>query len=135
MGLNAPSSNFYSHRRYEQLLYRIGTTAEIPSLPSHFPEKLITEVFQGLVVLDCEYGENRNYLESGGYSVILETCEDIQEFATTLDVVNRPSEWATLIDNTGYISALYIFNDDFSIMVYMKSEIMPQIIRKELYEE
>ena len=117
------------------MLYRIGTTAEIPSLPSHFPEKLITEVFQGLVVLDCEYGENRNYLESGGYSVILETADDIQEFATTLDIVTRPPEWSTWIDNTGYISALYIINNDFSIMVYMKSEIMPQIIRKELYEE
>ena len=122
-------------RRYEQLLYRIGTTAEIPSLPSHFPEKLITEVFHGLVVLDCEYGEDRNYLQSGGYSVILETEDDIQEFAKTLDIVTRPPEWATWIDNTGYISALYILNDDFSIMVYMKSEIMPQIIRKELYEE
>ena len=117
------------------MLYRIGTTGEVPSFPSHFPEKLITEVFQGLVVLDCEYGEDRDYLESGGYSVILETEDDIQEFVTTLDVVNRPPEWATWIDNTGYISALYILNDDFSIMVYMKSEIMPQIIRKELYEE
>ena len=117
------------------MLYRIGTTAEIPSLPSHFPEKLITEVFQGLVVLDCEYGENRNCLESGGYSVILETADDIQELAITHDIVTKPPEWATWIDNTGYISALYIINDDFSIMVYMKSEIIPKIIRKELYEE
>ena len=70
MGLYAPSSNFYSLRRYEQLLYRIGTTAEIPSLPSHFPEKLVTEIFQGLVVLDAEYEPTRNYLESGGYSPI-----------------------------------------------------------------
>ena len=135
MELSAPSSNFYSLRRYEQLLYRIGTTAEIPSLPSHFPEKLITEIFQGLVVLDAEYEPTRNYLESGGYSVILETADDIQELAITLDIVTRTPEWATWIDNTGYISALYIINDDFSIMVYMKSEITPQIIRKELYEE
>ena len=122
-------------RRYEQLLYRIGTTAEIPSLPSHFPDKLITEVFQGLVVLDCEYGENRNYLESGGYSVILETEDDIQKLAKTFDIATRPPEWATWIDNTGYISSLYIINDDFSIMVYLKSEIIPTLIRKELYEE
>lgn len=116
------------------MLYRIGTTAEIPSLPSHFPEKLITEVFQGLVVLDCEYGKDRNYLESGGYSVILETEDDIQMLAKTLDIVTKPPEWCTWIDTTGYISALYILNDDFSIMVYMESEIMPEIIRKELEE-
>jgi hypothetical protein len=134
MGLRLHVPNFLL-RRYEQLLYRIGTTAEIPSLPSHFPEKLITEVFQGLVVLDCEYGENRNYLESGGYSVILETDDDIQQLTKTLNIATRPPEWATWIDNTGYISALYILNDDFSIMVYMKSEIVTPIIRKELYEE
>ena len=98
-------------------------------------EKLITEVFQGLVVLDCEYGEDRNYLESGGYSVILETEDDIQMLAKTLDIVARPPEWCTWIDNTGYISSLYIINDDFSIMAYLKSEIIPTIIRKELYEE
>ena len=134
MGLRLHVPNFIL-RRYEQLLYRIGTTAEIPSLPSHFPEKLITEVFQGLVVLDCEYGEDRNYLESGGYSVILETEDDIQQLAKTLDIATRLPEWATWIDNTGYISALYIINDDFSIMVYLKSEIIPTLIRKELYEE
>ena len=58
------------------MLYTIGTTAEIPTLPSHLPKRLLTEVFQGLVVLDCEYGADRNYLESGGYSIIAET-EDI----------------------------------------------------------
>ena len=116
------------------MLYRIGTTTETPSLPSHFPEQLITEVFEGLVVLDCEYGEDRDYLQSGGYSVILETYEDIQKFATTLDIATRPPEWATWIDNTEFVSCLYILNNDFTIMVYMPSEIKPEIVRKELEE-
>ena len=71
-------------------------------------------------------------MQSGGYSLIAETSEDIQELTTAVDVIHRPPEWATWIDTTGYISALYILNNDFSIMVYMKSEIMPEIIRKEL---
>jgi hypothetical protein len=59
------------------LLYTIGTTAEIPTLPSHLPVKLVTEIFQGLLILDCEYEPTRNYLEVGGYSIIAETKEDI----------------------------------------------------------
>ena len=115
------------------MLYTIGTTAEIPTLPRHLPEKLVTEIFQGLVVLDCEYGPTRNYLEIGGYSVLAETKEDISNFAQ-IDLETRQPEWATFIGNTGYISALYILNNDFSFMVYMPAHIMPNIIRKELEE-
>ena len=116
------------------MLCTIGTTAEITTLPSHFPEKLVTEVFQGLVILDAEYGSDRNYLESGGYSVIAETCDDIRKLSHTLNIETREPEWATWIGNTGFISALYIMNDDFSIMVYIHAAIMPEIIRKELEE-
>lgn len=115
------------------MLYTIGTTAEIPTLPSHLPEKLVTEIFQGLVILDAEYEPTRNYLEIGGYSVLAETEEDITNFAQ-IDLHTRQPEWATWIDNTDYISALYILNNDFSIMVYMPTNIMPNIIRKELEE-
>lgn len=116
------------------MLYTIGTTAEIPTLPSHLPEKLVTEIFQGLVILDCEYEPTRNYLEVGGYSVILETPLDIQQFSHIINLETREPEWATWIDSTCYVSALYILNNDFSIMAYMPANIMPNIIRKELEE-
>ena len=115
------------------MIYTIGTTAEIPTLPSHLPEKLVTEIFQGLVILDAEYEPTRNYLEIGGYSIIAETKADISNF-THINLHTRPPEWATFIDKTCYISALYIMNNDFSIMVYMPTNIMPEIIRKELEE-
>ena len=116
------------------MLYTIGTTAEIPTLPSHFPEKLVTEIFQGLVILDAEYEPTRNYLEVGGYSAILETKEDIQKFSHIINLETRQPEWATWISSTDYISALYILNNDFSIMAYMPLTIAPTIIRKELEE-
>ena len=115
------------------MLYTIGTTAEIPTLPSYLPEKLVTEIFQGLVILDAEYEPTRNYLEIGGYSIIAETSEDISNF-THINLHTRPPEWATFIGNTGYISALYIMNNDFSIMLFTPLSIAPIIIRKELEE-
>ena len=116
------------------MLYTIGTTAEIPTLPSHLPEKLIAEIFQGLVILDAEYEPTRNYLEVGGYSAIMEVTDDIHAFSRIINLETRQPEWATFISNTGYISALYIMNNDFSVMVYMPAAIMPEIIRKELEE-
>ena len=128
-----PHALTFIQKEVETLLYTIGTTAEIPTLPSYLPEKLVTEIFQGLVVLDAEYGPSRNYLEIGGYSVVLETTQDISLFVP-IHLETRQPEWATWIGNTGYISALYILNNDFSIMAYIPSNIMPNIIRKELEE-
>ena len=116
------------------MLYTIGTTTEVSTLPSHFPKKLVTEIFQGLVILDAEYEPTRNYLEVGGYSAILETKEDIQTFSHIINIETRQPEWATWIGSTGYVSALYIMNNDFSIMVYMPAAITPKIIRRELSE-
>ena len=116
------------------MLYTIGTTAEIPTLPSHLPKRLVTEIFQGLVILDAEYEPTRNYLEVGGYSAIMETKEDIQKFTHIINLETRQPEWATFIGNTGYISALYIISNSLSIMAYMPLTIAPTIIRKELEE-
>ena len=114
------------------MLYTLGTANELSLLPSHLPEELRTEILTGLVVLDAEYGEFRNYLESGGYSVIAETVKDIPGLKAIIDYEKHPCEWATKIDRTGFISALYILNNDFSIMVYLPQDIAPTEIITEL---
>lgn len=114
------------------MLYTIGTANELSLLPVHLPEELRTEILTGLVVLDAEYGESRNYLESGGYSVIAETVEDIPGLKAIIDYEKHPCEWATKIGRTGFISALYILNNDFSIMVYLPQDIAPTEIITEL---
>ena len=114
------------------MLYKIGTAHELSILPYHLPEELVTEVLTGLVVLDAEYGESRNYFESGGYSVIAENIEDIPGLKAIIDFEKHSCEWATKIGRTGYISALFILNNSFSIMVYMPLAICPTAIINEL---
>lgn len=114
------------------MLYTLGTANELSLLRSHLPEELRTEILTGLVVLDAEYGEFRNYLESGGYSVIAETVEDIPGLKAIIDYEKHPCEWATKIGRTGFISTLYILNNDFSIMVYLPQDIAPTEIITEL---
>lgn len=99
------------------MLYKVGTKKQVLKLLKHLPDRVLTEVFQGVVVLDAEYGEDRNYLESGGYSIIAENTEDVSKVAEIISK-NHPCEWATRISNTGWTAELYILNDDFSIIVY-----------------
>ncbi len=110
------------------MLYRIGLVSEIPTLPSDIPKQVRTEIAQGLVVLDCEYGEDRNYLESGGCSILVETAEDLTQLKEMVDYDKHPCEWATRIGRTGYASALFIINNSYSILVYLPISILPEIM-------
>ena len=100
---------------------------------SKLPERVYTELLRGTAILDAEYGEDRNYLQSGGYSLILESAEDLIRLKEAIDYERRPCEWATRIGkDTGFSSVLYITNDDFSIVVYMPISILPTTILNEL---
>ena len=114
------------------MLYTIGTAHELSILPKHLPQELVLEILAGLVILAAEYGESRHYYESGGYSAIAENIEDIPGLKAIIDYEKHTCEWATKIGRTGFVSALYILNNDFSIMVYLPQAIAPTAIINEL---
>lgn len=84
------------------------------------------------MILDAEYEPTRDYLQVGGYSLIAENLDDIPLIKNHVDFERHPPEWVTRIGNTGYASALFIMNDDFSIMVFMPISILPTTLLKEL---
>ena len=55
----------------------VGTAKECTALYGYLPKRVIGEVLRGLVVLDSEFGTERNYFELGGYSLIATTEEDL----------------------------------------------------------
>ena len=116
------------------MLHLIGTRKELSSILLDLPSRVRTEIFVGLSVLDCEYGDNRNCLETGGFSLVAELPEDIPGIKKYVDFEKHPCEWTTKIGNTSYISSLFVMNNDFSIIVYMPQEIAPQTLLNELEE-
>ena len=115
------------------MLYMVGTLCETGELKTKLPVSVFTELVRGIAILDSEYGENRNYQECGGYSLIVETAEDVQKIKNFVDYESHPAEWVTSIGkNSGYLSALYILNDDFSIMLYLPAAIAPTVILEEM---
>lgn len=114
------------------MLFTLGTAKEVSHLPKRLPEQLLTEVFTGLVVLDAEYGSDRDYRESGGYSLIAEDYEDLPALNEIINTNVHYPEWVTSIGKTGFVSALYIMNNDFSFMVYLPLEIASVPIKLEL---
>ena len=115
------------------MLYRIGNATEAKAMQAKLPESVFTEIIRDTSILDDAYGAERNYLESGGYILIAETSEDILNVQNIVDYETHPCEW---VKKTGdYISALYLLNDDYSILVFLPQSITPEAILKDLEEQ
>ena len=115
------------------MLYRIGTKKELLTVEPTLPASVYTDLCTGICFLDYEYGEDRDYLQIGGYAVLVENKEDLAEFKHILDYERHPCEWVLRAgDHCGYISALYILNNDFSITLYLPLAIAPDAILHEL---
>ena len=115
------------------MLYRIGTLAEMKSLRHAFPPMVLGQLYLCTSVLDEAYGESRNYLESGGFSLLLETKVDLAAARAILNFERYPCEWADRLGD--YLSALYLLNDDYSVVVFMPLAIAPETLLQELEDE
>ena len=114
------------------MLFKYGTVNEVYKSASRFPGAVATELLTCAVILDAEYGEDRDYEESGGYSIVIESSHDLDELRSIINYDTYLCEWATRLGRSGFISALYIMNNDFSLMVFMPESIAPTAITSEL---
>ena len=113
------------------MLYRIGTVKEIQPLYGKFHEDVVKQLHYCTRTLDAAYGADRDYLQSGGYSLIAETTDDLSGIWEIIDFDTHPCEWADRLDGD-FLSALYLLNDDFSVVVFMPIAIAPPTLLNEL---
>lgn len=115
------------------MLYQIGTMDELSKAEIKLPEPVMADLFRTTAALDKEYGPSRNYLLVGGYSLIVEETHDLVLLKQIINYDSHPCEWATEVNKgSDYLSALYLLNNDFSVVVYMPTAIAPFVIKSEL---
>ena len=110
----------------------LGTTKECAALEGHLPQRVWEEILRGLVVIDSEFGPERDYLNVGGFSLIADTEEDLRRARDLFDDRWHYCEWATRLGDTGYVSALYLLSNEFSIMLYTKESLANEDILESL---
>ena len=114
-------------------MYRcLGTVRECKELEGQLQQRVIDEVLRGLVVLDSEFGSGRDYLNVGGFSLIADTKEDLRRARDLFDDRWHYCEWATRLGDTGYVSALYLLSNEFSIMLYTKESLANEDVLENL---
>ena len=113
------------------MFYRIGTGREISTLPKTFSPAVVAHLKHCIGILDESYGADRDYLQDGGYAVIVETADDLPYVREILDLDKHPCEWAKHLDGV-YVSALYLLNDDYAVVAVLPFELAPAALKKEL---
>ena len=98
----------------------VGTTKECVALCGKLPQRVYEEILRGVAVLDAEFGPERDYFESGGYALIADTKEDLHWARKVFDDRMYSCEWSTHLGTSGYVSALYLLNNEVSVVLYTK---------------
>ncbi len=113
-------------------MHVIKTTAEAWQLAGEVPEEVLTELIRGAAVLEAEYGDGDGDGGAGGYAIVMQSAADMEEAKDLLDYSTMICEWATRLGDSGYLSALYILDNEFSVVLYMPISLTPDNILLEL---
>ena len=115
----APCADFL-FEEVKELLYQFGTAKEVSMLQSKLPKEVFEKLFYCLSILDEMYGEDRDYFKIGGYCMVVETREDLQEVQKIFDYEGRLCEWVDLVGE--YACELHLLGDDFSLILCLPNE-------------
>ena len=113
------------------MLFKIGTVQELNQCKAELPQAVITELLGDLTNLDHEYGADRDWMEYGGYVVIIDSADDLPELMEIVNIEEYPCEWVGILDG-GYISVFYLFNNEFGISVLMPAILAPDAVKREM---
>ena len=111
------------------MLYPIGTHRQLQAIKTNIPVPVFTEISEVIDRLDEFYGRERDFYAIGGYLVFAEHEEDLLRFrGEILDYIVHPCEWHYSIENSSYISVLFLLNNDFTITLITPKAITPKEI-------
>ena len=101
------------------MLYRIQTRQELNTLGLRLPQSVMDELLRSTAY------------PSEGIALIAEDREDIAEVRKTVDYIHHPCEWVNRLKG-GWLSALYVINNSFTVTLLIPADIAPDTILQEL---
>lgn len=113
------------------MVYKLITSNDRKRLPRVLPAEVMEEILTGLTMLDESYGDNRGMEDDGGYILLAENIEDMEEVRNYIDYDAYPCEYIRTI-GSDYISAVYILNNECAVNVICPLSAAPQVLRAEL---
>lgn len=108
------------------MLQKIGTVAQVKTIKEKLHPDLYQAVVHDLDLLDSAYGADRDYFTLGGYSIVIDSESDLKEVKSIIDFETHFPEEVLLFSSCNYLAALFVMNDDFSIIVWLPVSLAPK---------
>ena len=103
------------------MLYHVQTKQDLDSLGLELPQSVQKELLRSTEYLD------------EGFALIAENKEDISKARSFIDYTVHPVEWVNRLAG-GWLSALYVINNSFTVTLFLPADIAPDTILQELEE-
>ena len=119
------------------MVFKLGHEREMEALPFPVTGRLYDDLFEFLIVLDNEYGEERDVdREDGGFVLFCTPGTSRREIREHFAYEQYAPEWAVQIENDPeYCAALYIPRDEYAIVLILASADAPDEIKAEVKAE
>lgn len=115
------------------MIHIVGNAKQAIKARTILPKVVADELIRTSEELDRAYGAERNCLEVGGYSVIIDDMDDLPMLSSIVDYNSHLAEDAKKVGD--YIVAVYVFNNDYSVALFAPTAIAPDSILNDLIEE
>lgn len=112
------------------MLRKIGTVAQVKKIKEQLHPDLYQAITHDLYLMDSIYGSGRSYFTHGGYSVIVDSKDDLPELQNIIDLKSHAPEELQFYSSCNYLSALFLMNNDFSIMVWIPASLVKSFLDK-----
>ncbi len=106
------------------MVYKLGHEDEIDSLPFPVSGKLYDSLLEFLLVLDNEYGADRNVeQDDGGYVLFCTPGTTDSEIQHYFNFDGLVSDWVTSISHDpDYCASAYFLRDDYIVVLIRAKE-------------
>lgn len=101
------------------LLHYIQSKQELDSLCLKLPQGVQDELLRCVA------------FPGEGLTLIAEDMEDVCKVRDIVDFETHPAEWVNCLDG-GFLSALFVMNNSFTITLFLPKNIAPEAITKEM---
>lgn len=101
------------------MVYKLGHLKDIDRLPFKLSGKLLDDLFEFLIVLDNEYGTDRDIdRDDGGYVLFCTLDTSEAEVREMFNYFNYTPEWIDEIAHQPtYCSALFMLREDYAVVL------------------
>jgi len=109
------------------MVYKLGTIDDMKMLPQ-LESNLHDYIKYLLLVLDTEYGTDRDIENSdGGYVVFVTEDTPMNEIKEAFDYTRHTVEYVEV--GEAYSTAVYLLNNEYTVMLIMPTEELPEELR------